>query len=127
MTTASYQPGVCNIGPAERRRRRRDGWLGAVLTVLALIGFVVFRVPDPWRLLVFAPAVLGAVGFLQSAFHFCVGFAALGRYNMGLALGSQESVADREMRLADLRRAALIGGLSALIAAAVVVVALLLP
>lgn len=127
MTIASYQPGVCNIGPAERQRRRRDGWIGAVLTVLALVGFVVFSVPDPWRLLVFAPAVLGAVGFLQSAFHFCVGFAALGRYNMGVALGTEESVADREMRMKDLRKAALIGGLSALIAAVVVVIAVLLP
>ena len=28
---SGYQPGVCNIGPAEIRRRRQVGWLGSPL------------------------------------------------------------------------------------------------
>ncbi len=126
MSTTSYTPGVCNIGPAERRQRLTIGWIGAGLTVVALAAFVIFGVPDPWRLLVAVPAGLGANGILQYRMHFCVGFAMLGLYNLG-ALGSQESVIDKEMRRADQRKGLQIIGLSALVAAATVVIAVLLP
>ena len=32
-TTNLYQPGVCNIGPAEIRARRRTGWIGLAVAV----------------------------------------------------------------------------------------------
>ena len=125
--TTTYTPGVCNIGPAERRKRRLGGYLGTALTVLAVIGFVVFHVPDPWRVLVALPAAIAANGFLQSAMHFCVGFSMRGLYNMGPALGAEETVMDTEMRRKDQRKGLIIIGYSVLIAAAVVVVAVLLP
>ena len=125
--TTTYLPGVCNIGPAERRKRRLGGYLGVALTVLALIGFVAFHVPDPWRALVALPAAVAANGFLQSAMHFCVGFSMRGLYNMGPALGAEESVMDAEMRRKDQRKGLTIIGYSVLIAAAVVVIAVLLP
>lgn len=125
--STTYTPGVCNIGPAERRRRRLGGYLGLGLTVVALVGFVLFHVPDPWRLLVALPAGVAANGFLQSAMHFCVGFSMRGLYNMGPALGTEESVMSQEMRRADQRKGLTIIGYSTLIAAAVVVLAVLLP
>ena len=127
MSTTSYTPGVCNIGPAERRQRLNVGWLGAGLTFAALAAFVIFSVPDPWRLLVAVPAMLGAIGFLQYALHFCVNFAMRGLYNLGSALGAEENVVDAAMRKADQRKGLQIIGLSLLIAAAVAVVAVLLP
>jgi len=125
--TTTYTPGVCNIGPAERRKRKAGGYLGLVVTIVALVGFVLLKVPDPWRILVALPAGLAANGFLQSALHFCVGFSMRGLYNMGPALGAEENVMDAEMRRRDQRKGLTIIGYSALIAAAVVVLAVLLP
>ena len=122
--TTTYQPGVCNIGPAERRQRRMLGWVGLVVTVLAVVAFFAFNVPAPWRVLVALPAALSANGFLQSAMHFCVGFAMRGLYNMGTALGSEESIVEADMRRADQKKGALITLYSLLIAAAVVVLAI---
>lgn len=127
MTTTAYQPGVCNIGPAERRWRLQTGWIGLGLTVAALVAFVVFQVPDPVRLLVALPAGLGATGFLQYALHFCVNFAMRGLYNVGAGRGAEENVIDAEMRRADQSKGLKIIGLASLIAAAVVVLAVLLP
>lgn len=127
MSTTTYQPGVCNIGPAERRRRLNIGWAGTALTIVLLVLFVVARVPDPWRIVVAAPAALAANGFLQYGMHFCVNFAMRGLYNLGPALHAEENVLDADMRRADQRKGLKIIGLSALIAAAVVVVAVLLP
>jgi hypothetical protein len=118
---------VCNIGPAERRQRLAIGWVGLALTFAALGAFMVFHVPDPWRVLVALPAVLSANGFLQYRMHFCVNFAMRGLYNLGDSLHAEVNVVDAEMRKADQRKGLQIIGLSVLIAAAVVVVAILLP
>src|SRR6266705_5768496 len=58
-----YIPGVCNIGPAEIRKRQISGWIGFVAT-LALSG-VLFYYDNPplWRLLIFFPAMKAASGF----------------------------------------------------------------
>jgi len=127
MSTTSYTPGVCNIGPAERKQRLNIGWLGLGLTFVTLAAFVIFSVPDPWRVLVAIPAVLGANGFLQYRMHFCVNFAMRGLYNLGDALHAEENVVDAEMRRADQRKGLQIIALSLLAAALVVVVAVLLP
>lgn len=124
--TAVYQPGVCNIGPAEIRRRRASGWLGLGIAVLYLAAAFLLGWPAPWRLLVALPMFLSAQGFLQAAFHFCVGFASRGLYNFG-ALGTEESVQDAEFHRQDLRKALLITVLAFGIAAAVAVITFLVP
>jgi hypothetical protein len=127
FATGQYQPGVCNIGPAEIRKRRAGGYLGLVLTVLLLAAFVIFHVPWPWRILIALPAGLGANGFLQAAFHFCVGFGTRGLFNMQESLGHEESVASAEFRKADQKKAYQILGISAAISLAVIIIAILLP
>jgi hypothetical protein len=127
MSTTSYQPGVCNIGPAERRRRLNLGWAGAAITVVVLVLFVIAQVPDAWRFVVAAPAALAANGFLQYGMHFCVNFAMRGLYNLGPALHAEENVIDAQMRRADQRKGLQIISISLIIAAGVVFVAVLLP
>jgi hypothetical protein len=105
---AEYVPGVCNIGPAEIRRRRKGGWVGAGATILLWAAFFIFRVPAPWRLTLFLPAMLGATGFLQAAFHFCAGFGMRGVYNFGPEVGKTETVDQAEFRLKDRRKSLLI-------------------
>jgi len=117
---------VCNIGPAEIRRRRNSGYVGLALAVGFLVVAFALGWAAPWRLLVAVPVFLSAHGFLQAAFHFCVGFATRGLYNFG-ELGSAESVYEAEFRRKDQRKAALISALAFGIAALVAVVAYLIP
>lgn len=126
MTTTVYQPGVCNIGPAEIRQRRSIGIGGLVVTVVAVVLLVVFQVPAPWRLLVFIPAAAGASGFLQAALHFCTGFAMKGVFNFG-DRGTQEAVHEQEYRKKDQRKATLILIGAAAIGVVVALIAFFLP
>jgi hypothetical protein len=127
MTTrAGYVPGVCNIGPAEIRKRRQSGWIGLGATILLWGVFFIFRVPAPWRLLLFFPAMIGATGFLQAALHFCAGFGMRGLFNFGPEAGKTESVEQAEFRLKDRNKARLISLYSALIGVTVAVVAFFL-
>jgi hypothetical protein len=124
--TSVYQPGVCNIGPAEIRQRRMTGYLGSGVALVFLVLAFVLGWPAPVRLLVFLPVALGASGFLQGAFHFCVRFGTQGLFNFG-ELGTVEAVHETEYRRKDQRKAILIVLLSAAIAAVAAVVAFLLP
>ena len=124
--TTTYQPGVCNIGPAEIRRRRRAGWVGLVIGVVFLALAFALDWPAAWRLLVAIPAAYSAAGFLQGAFQFCVMFGTRGLFNFG-ELGTEESVMEADFRRKDQRKALLIGGLSGLIGLVVALGALLIP
>jgi hypothetical protein len=125
MTTNVYQPGVCNIGPAEIRQRRRLGWIGLAVSVAFLVLAFAFGLPAPFRLLVALPAGMAATGFLQSAFHFCVRFGTQGLFNFG-DIGAEEAVHEAEYRTADQRKAVLIIVLSLALAAVVALLAFLL-
>ena len=127
IMSIAYLPGVCNIGPAEIRVRRRAGFIGLILTAILLILFPVFHVPLWWRLVVLAPAGLSANGFLQAALHFCVGFGMRGLFNFGDDTTRQETVEQAEYRRADKRKAMLILGYSLVIGVVVFVIAALLP
>lgn len=128
-TTSSgvYQPGVCNIGPAEIRQRRTSGWIGVVVTVVAVAAFVIFDVPAPFRLLAALPAILAASGFLQAGLHFCANFGMRGLFNVTDGMGSQESVMEADFRKADQRKAVQIIVGSLIIGIVVGVIAFLLP
>jgi hypothetical protein len=122
----SYQPGVCNIGPAEIARRRRSGLTGTIAAVVLLVVLVAIDAPPLARLLVAAPAVIAASGYLQAWLKFCAGFGSVGVFNFD-DLGTTTSVVDAAARRADRRRAFQIGLASAAIGLAVGVAAVLLP
>ncbi|CAN5258839.1 hypothetical protein BH11ACT3_BH11ACT3_21250 [soil metagenome] len=124
--TNVYQPGVCNIGPAEIRQRRRMGWIGLAVTVVFLVLAFAFAVPPAFRLLAFLPAVMSATGFLQGAFHFCVRFGTQGLFNFG-EMGSEEVVHEKDYRRLDQRKALQIVVYSVLIGLVVAVGAFLIP
>jgi hypothetical protein len=122
-----YVPGVCNIGQAEIRRRRRSGWIGLGATILLEAVLAAFRVPAPWRLFLFLPASLGAAGFLQAALHFCAGFGMQGVFNFGPQVGRTEAIEQEADRIKDIRKARRIGLYSALIGIAVAILGFALP
>lgn len=121
-----YEPGVCNIGPAEIRRRRMAGHVGLVATVGLLVLLVAAGTPPFTRLLIVVPAAVSASGYIQARMRFCAAFGWAGMFNFG---GSEDavSVADARARAADRRRALRIGLASGAIGVVVAVLAFLLP
>ncbi len=98
-----YQPGVCNIGPAEIARRRQAGHIGLAVTLATLIVLIVLRVPPVFRLIVAVPAAGTAITYLQAVLHFCVAFGSRGVFNFG-PLGDRRQIADPVARARDRAR-----------------------
>ena len=124
----TYQPGACNIGPAEIARRRRSGHVG-LITAVALLGILLALDAPTWmRLIVFLPAAVGAAGYLQAHFRFCANYGWRGVFNVGERAGHDRTtdVADAAARRADRRRALLISAGSGAIGLAVALLALAL-
>jgi hypothetical protein len=95
-----YEPGVCNIGPAEIARRRRAGHIGLAVTVGLFTGLLLVRAPQATRLVVALPAAAAAAGYMQARLRFCAGFGSRGMYNFG-ELGDTAEVTDATARARD--------------------------
>ena len=121
-----YQPGICNIGPAEIARRRRAGHVGLGAVVVLLAGLVAVGAPRPSRLVVALPAAISASGYLQARFRFCAGFGSRGLYNFG-ELGQTLQVEDADARRRDHVRSNQIGFAGAAIGVAAGLIAVALP
>jgi hypothetical protein len=121
-----YQPGVCNIGPAEIARRRQAGHVALGVAIVAFVGLVAIDAPPVTRLLVALPVAASASGYLQARFKFCAGFGSRGIYNFG-ELGTTMQVEDAEARKRDKARSNQISLASAVIGATVGLVAAALP
>jgi hypothetical protein len=126
VADVQYQPGVCNIGPAEIRRRRRTGHVGLVAALVLLAVLIAIDAPPLSRLLVGIPAMISASGYLQAWLKFCAGFAQIGVYNFG-DRGEMQKVVDPEAHKRDLARGRRIGLGAAAIGAAVALAAVLIP
>ncbi|MBO4247261.1 hypothetical protein IL252_05430 [Halomicrobium sp. IBSBa] len=116
---AGYQPGVCNIGRDERRKRRVAGiagFLGAAAYVAAVLWF---GLPERYLLGSFAFLFGGFVGVFQDYFRFCVAFGALARYDLSGSADDAGSVTDAEAVARDRKRAVQILAAAAVSAAVV--------
>ena len=78
---SNYQAGACNIGPSEIKRRRQGALVGAVLFAITTILFVVTDASTTTRLVTFIPALLFAVGMIQSKRRFCVAYGFMGVFS----------------------------------------------
>ncbi len=123
---SAYQPGVCNIGPAEIARRRRAGHVGLGATVILGGGLVAVGAPPLVRLLLALPAAVAASGYLQARLCFCAGFGSRGVFNFG-PLGQTEQVQDNAAHARDRARANQIGLASLAIGLVVGALAVVLP
>ncbi|HSK93076.1 MAG TPA: hypothetical protein VLA76_03355, partial [Candidatus Angelobacter sp.] len=74
IAAGGYQPGACNIGPAEVRRRRMAGHAGMLVSAGLLAGLVLLGAPPMARLLILAPAAVSASGSLQAHMRFCANY-----------------------------------------------------
>jgi hypothetical protein len=121
-----YEPGVCNIGPAEIARRRRSGHAALIVSAVLLAILVAIGAPHWTRLALVLTAGGSAAGYLQAIFHFCAGFGSRGVYNFG-RLGAIEQVADDQARARDRVRSIEIGLASLAIGLVVGIAAFFLP
>lgn len=95
-----YRPGACNIGRDQRRRRLYAG--GASLAAAVVSTAWVLATDGGDQLLAVSGLLLfgAVVGYLQYRLEFCVGFAALARYDLGEDAGTvQERTALYEDRM----------------------------
>lgn len=125
MENAKYIPGVCNIGPEERRARRTVGWLGLGITIVAWVVFAYLRLGPFWYLVVFFSASVSASGFIQDRMHFCANFGMRHVFNFSAEVGSVENVTEKELWSADRRKALKIGAYSLVTGLLATLVALL--
>ncbi|WP_418280526.1 hypothetical protein [Halorubrum sp. DTA98] len=122
-----YQPGVCNIGPSERRKRLALG-VASLLAAVVLVAAVLAIGWRSWTLLfTLFPLYGAAMGVLQYRERFCVGFAGMGVFDVG---DGTRDVTDPKALEADRKRAVrlnakalAVGGVGALAVYAVVLVA----
>jgi hypothetical protein len=124
LANIDYQPGVCNIGPAEIARRRRAGHVGLIATAILFAVLLIIGAPPLARLVLILPAAAAASGYLQAWFKFCAGFGSRGLFNFG-DVGPTERVADDAARALDRARARQIGLASLAIGVVVGVLAVL--
>ncbi|MFD1570795.1 hypothetical protein [Halorubrum laminariae] len=98
----SYQPGVCNIGPAQQRRRLLLG-VGSLVAAVALVGATLALSWPRWVLLASVFPLYGAaLGIIQYRERFCIGFAGIGVFDVG---DGTNEVADEAALAADRKKA----------------------
>jgi len=121
-----YTAGVCNIGPAEIRKRRTVAIVGIGLLIVGILSLHRTHASHYARLSIFMPAMIFAVGFVQSRKKFCLAFGFMGTFNFGKARDLAR-VASPEDRARDRKTALLILGESVLIAAGITALVAALP
>lgn len=107
MAQGVYQPGVCNIGSPEVARRKKVAQLGSAFFI-ALGGYLLITgSAASSAALAFGPAMIAAVGYVQSRKKFCFAFGLMGTFNFA-ELGKMSKVLSKEEIVADRRQALLI-------------------
>ena len=97
-----YQPGVCNIGPTQQRRRLLLG-VASLVAAAAYVAAVVSLAWPRWALILSVFPLYGAaMGALQYRERFCIGFAGMGVFDVGE--GTNE-IRDEEALAADRKKA----------------------
>ena len=122
-----YQPGVCNIGTWEIRRRRATAFVAFVIGLGALALMVAGGVPAPVRLLLVFPFWGGALSWLQARRRFCAAFAMGGLSNFGDADATRMHVTDPAAHHQDMLAVLRMTRDSFVIGLALALVAVLLP
>ena len=116
--STDYIPGTCNIGKGEIRRRQIVALIGLFLTVTSMTALISNEAAQSARFSIFLPAMVFAIGFVQSRKKFCLAYGFAGKFNFG-KLGQISRVASAAERKADRVTALKILGQSALLAAVI--------
>jgi hypothetical protein len=124
--STEYIAGSCNIGKCEIRRRKFVALIGAVITLTTATTLFTTDQSRIARLSIFIPAIIFAIGFVQSRKKFCLAYGLAGTFNFG-GLGDVKRVQSEEDRKADRKTALSILAQSAMLAVAITAVVFALP
>jgi uncharacterized membrane protein len=122
-TAAAYVSGVCNINREEIGYRRKWRNIGTGVTVALAVTLFIISNTRWLRAIVFLPAFIGAIGYLQTKNHFCVSYAASGLQNAAEGSETADKVATQAHKLdqAKARKMNLQAAVAALLIAVVAV------
>lgn len=101
---ATYEPGECNIGPAERSKRRYAGYVGFLAGAVVVVAVPLLELDPIWLLASAAPFYGGFLGLLQARADFCAGFGLAGIYDVSESGEERVDVPDAAARRADRKR-----------------------
>jgi hypothetical protein len=90
----NYRPAQCNIGRRGRRRRAAGAVCGFAVAAALVVGHAVGALPAVFLVAAFVPLALGVEFAVQASTAFCVGLAALGRFDFSGEGGPAGRVAD---------------------------------
>jgi hypothetical protein len=124
--STEYIAGSCNIGKGEVRRRKFVALIGAAITLTTATTLFTTDQSRVARLSIFIPAIIFAIGFVQSRKKFCLAYGLAGTFNFG-GLGDVKRVQSEEDRKADRKTALSILAQSAMLAVAITAVVFALP
>ena len=124
--STEYIAGSCNIGKGEVRRSKFVALIGAAITLTTATTLFVTDQSRVTRLSIFIPAIIFAIGFVQSRKKFCLAYGLAGTFNFG-GLGDVKRVQSNEDRKADRKTALSILAQSAMLAVAITAVVFALP
>jgi hypothetical protein len=124
--STEYIAGSCNIGKGEVRRRKFVALIGAAITLTTATTLFITDQSRVARLSIFIPAIIFAIGFVQSRKKFCLAYGLAGTFNFG-GLGDVKRVQSEEDRKADRTTALSILAQSAMLAVAITAVVFALP
>lgn len=105
MSETQYTPGVCNINPAEVAYRRKAFYLGLAIGIPLFLVLLAVGAHPAYGLIMFIPAWIGAIGYLQARHKFCVGYAASGVHSASDTYADVASVTDESDRFKDQKKA----------------------
>jgi hypothetical protein len=124
--STEYIAGSCNIGKGEVRRRKFVALIGAAITLTTATTLFTTDQSRVARLSIFIPAIIFAIGFVQSRKKFCLAYGLAGTFNFG-GLGDVKRVQSEEDRKADRKTALSILTQSTMLAVAITAVVFALP
>jgi hypothetical protein len=125
MKSKEYIPGVSNIGREEINKRLQFGVVAILITIVSYFLLVYFDVSKAIRFLLFIPATISSVGFLQARMRFCVYYGMAAMFNFD-RIGKTHIVENDENIRKDKKRARQIIYYSILIGMAVGIMAVLI-
>lgn len=101
MADQTYVPGVCNINSKEIAKRSKAGFFDLGLFIVLATIMVVSDASWLMRSLVFIPAFITSVAFLQAQQKFCVAYAGAGLQNATEGSTSAVKVVDSAAKKKD--------------------------
>ncbi len=96
-----YVPGVCNINHAEIAYRRKAGYFGLATFAVLLLLLLSYGSNALLRIILFIPAFIAAISYLQVKNKFCVKYGASGQQNAEEGSQAATSVTDKKAIVLD--------------------------